>query len=107
MILRKMVGAMAARSLVRAVGGAAGGPVAILVGAALPVVLPSVARRLGPAGTAAAAVGGLVFSRWLERRNARKARFDALGPLPTRSPELLLGGPLEPVALEGELRKPR
>ena len=72
-MIGKIVSAVAGRSVARTVGGSAAGPAGALIGAALPVVLPAFARRLGPAGMVAAAVGGLLFKRWLERRNARLA----------------------------------
>ena len=52
-------------SVARTLGGATAGPAGAVIGMALPVVLPAVARRMGPAGMVAAAVGGLLFSRWL------------------------------------------
>ena len=107
-MIGKIVSAVAGRSFARTIGGTAAGPAGALIGAALPVVLPAVARRMGPAGMVVAAVGGLVFSRWLERRNARRAavaKAKALAGLPPRSPEAVLGGPIPPDALEGELLK--
>lgn len=105
-MIGKIVSAVAGRSFARTIGGTAAGPAGALIGAALPVVLPAFARRMGPAGMAVAAVGGLLFSRWLERRNARRAaEAQVLGGLPPRSPEVVLGGPIPPDALEGELLK--
>ena len=107
-MIGKIVSAVAGRSVARTIGGAAAGPAGAVIGAALPVVLPSVARRLGPLGMVAAAVGGLLFTRWLERRNARlKAQAAAVAGLPPRGPEVVLGGPTPPDALEGELLKDR
>jgi len=77
-MIGKIVTAIAGRSIARSMGGAAAGPAGALIGAALPVVLPTAARALGPLGMVAAALGGVLFTRWLERRNARKA-----GALPT------------------------
>ena len=103
-MIGKIVSAVAGQSVARTIGGTAAGPAGALVGAALPVVLPAVARRLGPAGMVAAAVGGLLFTRWLERRNARKkVAREARAPLPPSKPEAVLGGPIPPDALEGEL----
>ncbi len=103
-MIGKIVTALAGRTIARTVGGAAAGPAGALIGAAIPVVLPRAARALGPVGMVAAAVGGLLFSRWLERRNARKAEeAAALGGLPPRRPEAVLGSPTPPDALEGEL----
>ena len=105
-MIGKIVSAMAGRSVARTVGGTAAGPAGAVIGAALPVVLPAVARRLGPTGMVVAAVGGMLFTRWLERRNARKkAEAQALATLPPRTPEVVLGGPISPDALEGELLK--
>jgi hypothetical protein len=103
-MIGKIVTALAGRTIARTVGGAAAGPAGALIGAAIPVVLPRAARALGPAGMVAAAVGGLLFSRWLERRNARKAaEAAATAGLPPRRPEAVLGSPTPPDALEGEL----
>ena len=107
-MIGKILSAVAGRSVAKTVGGAAAGPAGMLIGAALPVVLPAVARRLGPLGMIAAAVGGVLFTRWLERRNARlKVQEAALAGLPPRRPEIVLGGPIPPDALEGELLKDR
>lgn len=105
-MIGKIVSAVAGRSFARTIGGTAAGPAGALIGAALPVVLPAVARRMGPVGMVAAAVGGLLFSRWLERRNARRqAQAEALAGLPPRDPAAVLGAPIPPDVLEGELRK--
>ncbi len=72
-MIGKIVTALAGRTIARTIGGAAAGPAGALIGAAIPVVLPRAARALGPVGMVAAAVGGLLFNRWLERRNERKA----------------------------------
>lgn len=107
-MIGKVVSAVAGRSVARTIGGTAAGPAGVLIGAALPVVLPSVARRLGPLGMVVAAVGGVLFTRWLERRNARlEAQAAAVAGLPPRKPEVVLGGPIPPDALEGELLKDR
>jgi hypothetical protein len=102
-MIGKIVTALAGRTIARTVGGAAAGPAGALIGAAIPVVLPRAARAVGPAGMVAAAVGGLLFSRWLERRNARKAAEPATAGLPPRAPEAVLGSRTPPDALEGEL----
>jgi uncharacterized protein YqgC (DUF456 family) len=103
-MIGKVVTALAGRTIARTVGGAAAGPAGALIGAAVPMVLPRVARTLGPAGMLAAAVGGLLFTRWLERRNARKAaETQAAGAIGTRAPEAVLGSRTPPDALEGEL----
>lgn len=102
-MIGKIVTALAGRTIARTVGGAAAGPAGALIGAAIPVVLPRAARALGPVGMVAAAVGGLLFSRWLERRNARLAAEAATAGLPPRAPEAVLGSRTPPDALEGEL----
>jgi uncharacterized protein YqgC (DUF456 family) len=105
-MIGKIVSAIAGRSFARTLGGTAAGPAGAVIGAALPVVLPAVARRLGPAGMVVAAVGGMLFTRWLERRNARqKEQAEVLASLPPRAPEAVLGSPVPPETLEGELRR--
>jgi len=105
-MIGKLVTALAGRTLARTVGGAAAGPAGALIGAALPVVLPQLARALGPVGMVAAAVGGLFFSRWVERRNTRlDAEAKALDGLPPRSPDAVLGQSPRPARLEGEMRR--
>ena len=101
-MIGRLVSAAAGSSIARTLGGAAAGPAGLLIGTVLPVVLPSVARRFGPLGMAASAVGTVLFSRWLSRRNARRA---ALGSVATAKPEAVLGSPVPPDALEGELLK--
>jgi uncharacterized protein YqgC (DUF456 family) len=107
-MIGKVVTALAGRTIARTVGGAAAGPAGAIIGAAVPIVLPRVARTLGPVGMIAAAVGGLLFTRWLERRNARKAAEEkAVGAIGTRAPNALLGNGTPPDALEGELLETR
>jgi len=101
-MIGKLLTALAGRTVARTMGGASAGPAGAIIGAALPVVLPRVARALGPVGMVVAAVGGVLFTRWLDRRNAREA---ALGGVPPRAPEATLGGPSAPRLLEGELAK--
>lgn len=103
-MIGKIVTAVAGRSIARTVGGSAAGPAGALIGAAIPVVLPRAARALGPVGMVAAAIGGLLFTRWLERRNERKViQATATAGMPPRRPEAVLGSPTPPDALEGEL----
>jgi len=104
-MIGKIVTALAGRTIARTVGGAAAGPAGALIGAAIPAILPRAARALGPVGMVGAAVGGLLFSRWLARRNAREAAGAATSGLPPRAPEAVLGSPARPHALEGELRR--
>jgi uncharacterized protein YqgC (DUF456 family) len=107
-MIGKVVTALAGRSIARTVGGTAAGPAGALIGAAIPIVLPRVARTLGPVGMIVAAVGGLLFTRWMERRNDRKVSAAvATAGLPPRNPEAVLGSPTPPDALEGELLRDR
>lgn len=62
----------ASRSLIRSLG-AGTGPVGVVAGALLPLVLPRLARALGPWGMAAAALGVFVAARAVRRRKARAA----------------------------------
>ena len=73
-MIGKLVSALAGRSLARTIGGVSAGPLGAAVGLAVPVLLPTVARRLGPLGMVAAAVGSVAFARWMERREVRQAR---------------------------------
>jgi uncharacterized protein YqgC (DUF456 family) len=100
-MIGKLVTALAGRTLARTVGGAAAGPAGAIIGATLPVLLPQIARRLGPIGMVAAAVGGYAFTRYLERRAARRA-----GEEPAAAPEAILGASAGPKTLEGEILAP-
>lgn len=100
-MLGKIVSGLAGRSVARTLGGSSAGPAGALIGAALPVVIPTLARRLGPIGMIGVAVGGALFTRWLERRSERQK---AQAGLPPHAPGVVLGGPDSPEALEGELR---
>jgi uncharacterized protein YqgC (DUF456 family) len=105
-MIGKIVSALAGRSIAQTVGGASAGPAGALVGAAIPLVLPRIARTLGPVGMIAAAVGGVLFTRWLERRNARLAADATIGGRAS-GPGAAPGG-TPPDVLEGELlRDPR
>ncbi|MCS6986995.1 MAG: hypothetical protein NZM40_06120 [Sphingomonadaceae bacterium] len=79
-MLAQIVTALAGRSLARTLGGAAAGPVGAVVGAALPAALPWMARRLGPAGMVAAALGSLLVTRWMAERQGKLP--PASGPTP-------------------------
>ncbi|MGL6043620.1 MAG: hypothetical protein ACRC1J_06815 [Sandaracinobacteroides sp.] len=105
-MIGKIVTALAGRTIARTVGGAAAGPAGAIIGAAVPIVLPRVARALGPFGMIAAAVGGMLFTRWLERRNVRKTiEAGAIAGLPPRAPGAVLGSPVSPRLLEGEVTR--
>jgi NhaP-type Na+/H+ or K+/H+ antiporter len=86
-MIGKIITAIAGRSVARTIGGASAGPAGAMIGAALPVVLPALARRLGPIGMIAAAVGGMAFTRWLERRNERREG----AAVPSVAPNAVLG----------------
>jgi uncharacterized protein YqgC (DUF456 family) len=101
-MIGKIVTALAGRTVARTIGGASAGPAGAIIGAAIPVVLPRVARTLGPLGMVAAAIGGVMFTRWLERRNAREA---AAAGLPPTASVATLGTQTSPRRLEGELRR--
>ncbi|WP_448581807.1 hypothetical protein [Thermaurantiacus sp.] len=72
-MIGQIVTALAGRSLARTVGGTGAGPIGAVVGAALPTAIPFIARRLGPVGMVAAAVGSYVVARALARRAGSKA----------------------------------
>ena len=100
-MIGKLVTALAGRSVARTIGGTAAGPAGAIIGAALPIFLPRMVRAFGPVGMIAAAVGGVMFTRWLDRRNAGKA---AGAGLPPRNADATLGGPSSPKDLEGSFR---
>ena len=100
-MIGKIITALAGRTLARSIGGVAAGPAGAIVGATLPIILPQIARRLGPVGMIAAAVGGYAFTRYLEKRAERRA-----GGSPQASPEALLGASAGPKTLEGEILAP-
>jgi hypothetical protein len=100
-MIGKIVSGLAGRSVARTIGGSSAGPAGALIGAALPVLIPTLARRLGPVGMIGVAVGGALFTRWLERRAERQK---TQAGLPPHTPAVVLGGPDSPEALEGELR---
>lgn len=62
-MIAQIVTALAGRTLARTLGGAAAGPVGAVIGATIPAALPWMARRLGPMGMVAAAVGSYVVAR--------------------------------------------
>ena len=100
-MIGKIVTALAGRTLARSIGGVAAGPAGAIVGATLPILLPQIARRLGPVGMIAAAVGGYAFTKYLEKRAARR-----VAGAPQAAPEALLGASPGPRTLEGEILAP-
>lgn len=100
-MIAKLITAFAGRTLARSIGGVSAGPAGAIIGATLPIILPQIARRLGPVGMIAAAVGGYAFTKYLERRAAR------LSPTaPVAAPEAVLGASASPRTLEGEILAP-
>lgn len=81
-MIGQIVTALAGRTLARTIGGRGAGPIGTVVGAAVPAVIPWLARRLGPVGMVAAAVGSLVVARAVARREEEKAA--APPPLPPK-----------------------
>lgn len=77
-MIGKIVTALAGRSIARSVGGSSAGPTGALIGAAAPVLLTPLARRLGPVGMVAAAIGGVALTKYLTKRaEQRKAAMEA------------------------------
>jgi hypothetical protein len=89
-MIGKIVSALAGRSVARTFAGRSAGPAGALVGAALPVLIPFLARRFGPIGMVGVAVGGALFTRWMERRAEREKAAAATG---APAPDAVLGGP--------------
>lgn len=79
-MIGKIVTAVAGRTVARSIGGATAGPAGMIVGAALPIVLPRLAATLGPFGMVAAALGTLFFGRYLKRRAERRVVTAGLPP---------------------------
>jgi len=101
-MIGKMVTALAGRTVARTIGGASAGPAGAIIGAALPVVLPRMARALGPMGMIVAAVGGVLFTRWMDRRNDEKsARVAGLPRASAATP----GGSGAPKPLEDQRKR--
>lgn len=93
-MIGKLITAFAGRSLARNVGGAAAGPVGAAIGLAIPFLVPTVARALGPVGMLGAAAGGLLFTRYMKQQ---KLKNEALAGLPPRAPLAVLGANARPV----------
>jgi hypothetical protein len=66
-MLGRLIGVTATSLVARQIGGVAAGP----AGAAIGLALPFVARRLGPMGMVAMAVGAWAVSRLLKEQAAR------------------------------------
>lgn len=76
-----IVTALAGRTLARTLGGASAGPIGAAVGLTLPMALPWMARRLGPAGMVAAAVGSYVVARAMAKRAGSSGTLPPPPPL--------------------------
>lgn len=68
-MLRQLIGATATSLVARQIGGVAAGP----AGAVLGMALPFIARRLGPAGMVALAVGAWAMKRVLDDQAMKAA----------------------------------
>jgi hypothetical protein len=66
--IARLATSLATRQVARTLGGASAGPVGVVVGVALPMLV----RALGPAGMVGLALGGMVVRRALERRQANR-----------------------------------
>ncbi len=100
-MIGKLITAVAGGTIARSIGGVAAGPAGAVIGATVPVVLPRLARTLGPFGMIAVAAGSVVLGRYLERRHARRA---AMKGFPPTEPQALLGAQASPRRLEAEVR---
>lgn len=87
-MIGRIVTALAGSALARTVGGVAAGPAGAVIGMALPLV----ARRLGPMGMVAMAVGA-----WAVGRVVAARRDEAIAPAPLPAP----GITSPPIAMTG------
>jgi hypothetical protein len=76
-MLGRMIGSTATSLVARQIGSVAAGP----AGAVLGLALPFVARRLGPAGMIAMAVGVWAMTRILEDEAKRNAAASPVEPV--------------------------
>ncbi|MFN7177369.1 MAG: hypothetical protein ACK4MX_10845, partial [Thermaurantiacus sp.] len=74
-MIAPLVTQAASQSMMRTLGTAAG-PVGLVASVVLPVVLPRMARALGPWGMIAFAIGSYVTVRAIKRYEERKAAAD-------------------------------
>lgn len=63
-MIGRIISALAGRAAARSVGGMTAGPLGTVVGAALPTVM----RRVGPAGMIGIAAGGYLLKRMADKR---------------------------------------
>lgn len=82
-MLTRLLGVTATSMVARQIGGVAAGPVGAVVGMALPFV----ARRLGPMGMVAMAVGGWAIARLLKEADER-AKAQTVNVTPTAPPAI-------------------
>jgi hypothetical protein len=81
-MIAPLVTQAASQSMMRSLGASAG-PVGLVASVVLPVLLPRMARALGPWGMVAVAVGSYVAVRAVRRYQERKAaEAEALPPQP-------------------------
>ena len=75
-MLRQLIGTAATTILARQIGGVAAGP----AGAVLGMALPFVARRLGPMGMVAMAVGAWAVTRVMQEQPQADAAATTIVP---------------------------
>ena len=69
-LLTQILGAAAGRTVGKQLGGVGGGPLGMIAGAAIPMVL----RRFGPMGMIGVALGGYAIKRIAEGEAKRQAQ---------------------------------
>lgn len=77
-LISNLVSTMAGRAVAERFGGAAAGPVGMVLGAALPFV----ARRLGPMGMVGLAIGAWAVGKLIEARDEAARQAEIGPPLP-------------------------
>lgn len=85
-MIGRVVTALAGRALARQVGGAAAGRLGAAAGVVVPMVLPRVARILGPWGMVGAVVGGWAIKRAIARLPQPAPKPMARQPIVTPPP---------------------
>lgn len=80
-MIGKLIGAAASSMVARKIGGSAAGPAGAVIGMALPMV----ARRLGPLGMVAMAVGAWAVTRQMKVQ-ADKSAVAGIDPVEIRNP---------------------
>jgi len=82
-MIGKIVSALAGRSLARSLGGAAAGPAGAVIGAAAPVVVSHMARRMSPLRMVALAAGGIALVRYVGRHRRADSVSSEGAPRPS------------------------